>query len=620
MLYAASVYTVFDDEAHSARLYALPAGEMIVALWHGADPDPPLYYLMQNAWVRLFGVGPLALRSMSIVLFLAALVVVRRAAEAWFDRETGRAALLICALHPAHLFFGFAGRWYALMFLLVSLLILLSAPGVQAASAPRGRRVAWGLCAAAVCYVNYFGPVIVALAWLAMWLRERSPGNAAQRDRHGLAMAAAVAIICYLPWIVPFARHLLSFPQAGGPISAYAASSARLGLTLVTGNLADPSAWWAWTPMGLGAAALLVLAVQALRRPCFMATAAMLLIAAGSAAAGILSRTLIDKYVLIISGPFCILAAALLVGGLRSAAAHSTATRHGTRSRGVARFAAVCIAIGWIGCMANLVTERHWSSLRWLDPFASVTRMLYDENWERSRPDVVCSHPSARYYFALHRVNDTDRSLIERQIMPEWRPTLRTDAAEWLAALRDQDEPSPDEALFALTPSAAAKIIPERRPALIHTLETAGFHELPEWSALMTLLERDYIADDELLTYMEDDAAEWKNRVDPAFRHPRWRITVRRWLRRDENPPPTGNVPPSADSALPADSIHNMRRCPASAGRAIRLNNRYSLRLDHRAAALGVELNVRHLRIHRRASSRIARADVPRHGPSRAGR
>ncbi len=551
MCYAANVYTVFDDEAHSARLYALSAGEMLGALWHGADPDPPLYYLLQSAWVRAFGVGPLALRSMSILLFLAALVIVRRAAEAWFDRETGRAALLICALHPAHLFFGFAGRWYALMFLLVALLLLLSAPvapvgsttgavmpgepmpSAAAPRAPRGRRVAWGLCAAAVCYVNYFGPVIVALTWLAMWLRERTPGDDARRDRRGLTMAAAVAIACYLPWIVPFCRHLLSFPQTGGPISAYLSSAARLGLTLVTGNLAGPSAWWAWGPMVLGAGAMLVLAVPAVRRPRASAMVAMLFIAAGSAAAGVLSRTLIDKYVLIISGPFCILAAALMVDGLRSAGANSTAPRYDKRTRGVARFAAACLAIGWIGCMANLVTERHWSSLRWLDPFPAVTRLLYDENWERSRPDVVCSHPSARYYLAMHRVNDSDRSRIERQIMPEWRPTLRTDAGEWLAALRDQEDPPPGEGLFALTPSAAAKIIPDRRPALILTLETAGFHQLPEWSALLKLLERDYVAEDEPPTYLEDDAARWKNRVDPAFRHPRWRITVRRWLRRE---------------------------------------------------------------------------------------
>lgn len=57
MFWAAGHFTVFDDEAFSCRRYVLPAGEMVSLLWHGVEPDPPLYYLLQNVWVRIFGVG-----------------------------------------------------------------------------------------------------------------------------------------------------------------------------------------------------------------------------------------------------------------------------------------------------------------------------------------------------------------------------------------------------------------------------------------------------------------------------------------------------------------------------------------------------------------------------------
>jgi hypothetical protein len=29
--------------------------------------------------------------------------------------------------------------------------------------------------------------------------------------------------------------------------------------------------------------------------------------------------------------------------------------------------------------------------------------------------------------------------------------------------------------------------------------------------------------------HLEDPDAEWKDRLDPTFNHPRWRIVVRKW-------------------------------------------------------------------------------------------
>ena len=111
LLRSAAHYTVFDDEGFSCRRYVLPMGDMVTALWRGAEPDPPLYYILQNGWVRIFGVGPLGLRGLSIVLFLIGLVFIRRAGEAWFDAPTGRWAMALAAVCPAHLLFGCAGRW-----------------------------------------------------------------------------------------------------------------------------------------------------------------------------------------------------------------------------------------------------------------------------------------------------------------------------------------------------------------------------------------------------------------------------------------------------------------------------------------------------------------------------
>ena len=43
---------------------------MVSALWHGVEPDPPLYYVLQNVAVRIWGVSPLGLRALSILIFV----------------------------------------------------------------------------------------------------------------------------------------------------------------------------------------------------------------------------------------------------------------------------------------------------------------------------------------------------------------------------------------------------------------------------------------------------------------------------------------------------------------------------------------------------------------------
>lgn len=529
-IWAANYYTVFDDEALSCRLYAMPMGEMLRALWHGEDPDPPLYYIVQNSWVHIFGVGRFALRALSIVFFLSGLVVLRRAAAAWYDPATGRAAMIVAAVHPAHLLFGMAGRWYSLMFLLVGLLLLHSSPAQSAVAAGRpGRRwPTWAVVAAAVCYTNYFGPVIVGLVWLAVLIRDRANRDCLKKH----VWAGLAAAILYAPWVPVFWHHVCHFPQSGGELFDYASSAVRLVLVLLTGNLASPTAIWAWGPMVLGALVVAAVVVRDWRRHVFLG-----IVVLGAAAAGILSRTLIDKYAMIVSGPFCLLiAAALSRGTMRRSESQIAA-----RSDRLPRIAAFALLTGWLGCALNLVIERHWSSLRWLDPFEFVTRELYDKNWHRSYPDAVCSHPSARYYFALHRAIDSNRSAIEKRIQPfdllaprpegvESATTWRADPADWLDCWREQDQHEPDAAYFALTPGAMTRALSAgQRPELINTLETTGFSELPEWDALLAILNAYYEKSDEPITFLEDPSANLKNRLDPAFSHPAWRITVHRW-------------------------------------------------------------------------------------------
>ena len=454
MFWAAGHYTVFDDEAFSCQRYVLPPGEMVRGLWNGVEPDPPLYYILENLSVRLLGVGPLGLRSLSIVLFLIGLVFMRAVAtEAWGYRA-GISTMALCAIHPAHLFFGFAARWYSAMFLVVAVLLFITRRLIEAdRSTVRIYAILWAITAAGVLYTNYFGVVVVAMIWLAAVIRIG--------DRKRLMAAGLFAALLFVPWFPPFWRQATAFPRFSGSAGSMLATAARTTMALLAGDLASPRAWWVWGPMAVFAVLLVTLLIQNWKR-----MALLTLVVAGCFIAGVISRTMIDKYVMTFSGIFCLWLARLLC----------STPEGGNGKRQRLRISTItALTFAWLGCGYNLVTERNWSSLRWLDPFPTAMRAAF----QFGAPDnaVFMTHPAAEYYRGL---------IHDRRVAPEERPTNRV------------------------------------------TIEAAEYADSPEWSKLRTVLDRDYRLVDEL-RYLEDPDAAWKDRLDPQFRHPRWRIVVRYW-------------------------------------------------------------------------------------------
>jgi hypothetical protein len=523
MLWGASRFTVFDDEAFSCRRYVLPLPDMLRALWQGDEPDPPLYYILQNASVRLFGVGPLALRGLSILFFLIGLVFLRKAGDAWFDETVGRWAMSLAAAHPAHWLFGFAARWYAAMFCAVALLAWVTGRMVRASqpqldkpdeTVATRRRPAfwhWSIAAAVVCYINYFGPVIAGLMWIVgLWATRHD-----RTSRRQWLAAALLAVVLYLPWAVPFWHEVTRFPQTSRSPYAYAATAGRTLMALLSGNLAAPSAWIVWTALGAFSVGLLIL-LAGLWRSVWPMTAVTL----GAFFAGGASLTMIDKYILTFSGSACILLAALLVTGLRAPARSRTGM--------AARMCAATLAIGWAGCLVNLVTQRNWSSLRWLDPMETAVRTAVEKLEPAARaaagtasfPDrslqrgLILTHPSAVYYLGGMQARRPDA---------RWK----IDARQWAAAVLPQRAGGPMRYSAA---AAIEKLSGPARPDRLVTVETAEFANDPDWASVRRLLSLHYDLDGEE-TFLEDPMAAFKDRVDPRFSHPKWRIIVRVWKR-----------------------------------------------------------------------------------------
>ena len=182
----------------------------------------------------------------------------------------------------------------------------------------------------------------------------------------------------------------------------------------------------------------------------------------------------------------------------------------------MAWLAASSLGIAWLGCYVNLITERHWSSLRWLDPWELALSELEKRDGAPPPTEWVISQPAARYYFGL---------IMARRAQPDG--SVRFDAWRRFAM------PSPDrgETQAAATPESMLDRMKHASPSRLATIRGAEFADLPEWGKLQEILERDYRIVDEK-KYLEDPDAKWKDRIDPAFKHPQWRIAVRTYKRR----------------------------------------------------------------------------------------
>lgn len=477
---AANYYSVFDDEAFSCCRYVLPAREIVAALWNHVEPDPPLYYLAAHGWMSLFGVSPLAMRSLSIACFIVGVVCLGHAGRDWFGPTAGRWVVILTLLHPLHLFFGFAARWYSMMFLWTAVLLLATVKLQSSVASSRKRwNAVWILAAAAACYTNYFAPVVVGLLL--------SANTITGPNRRAWLLRGVAAALLFSPWLPAFFGQLGRFPQIGGSLKTYAVAAARPLVALCTGNLADPGgisreapgAWWVWLPISVFF--ILLVACAWTRRNMLLP---LLIVCVGSLVAGVATRTLIDKYVMTFSAATCLLVVGALVGTDRAR-----------------RAAALALCIAWAGCYVNMVRQRDWTSQRWLDPFATMTQDLAARAEPADR--IVASHPCVGYYWGLRAVRSASAA--------DPQSTWAEHAAQVLP-------PSPDLA------RALLQLATPPRVWLIETASTAADDEVRRQFVNALAGQYEETARGQ---YAPDPAAERKNRMDPAYQHPAHRMVVR---------------------------------------------------------------------------------------------
>lgn len=217
------------DEATSADYARLG----LHGLWKvvsRTDPNMGLYYVLLHFWVRIFGYGEAAVRSMTVVLAGLAVPVMALLGKRLFGRACGLIAGLLLALSPFFVQYEQTARSYAVVVLLVLLSSYFFLAALERPS--HGALIGYVLTSALAIYTHYFAVFVLIVQLVTLLALKRRVAF----TRAWLLAAGALIVLCApeivfahragaggISWIHPPTLHaLVHFPSelAGEPVLA----------------------------------------------------------------------------------------------------------------------------------------------------------------------------------------------------------------------------------------------------------------------------------------------------------------------------------------------------------------------------------------------------------------
>jgi hypothetical protein len=231
------------DEALSVNIARLPLHDLHAALKQ--DGAPPLFYVLLHFWMKAFGTGDIAARSLSGVCMVGAVVATWFAARRFAGTTVAWVAVVLMALNPYAIRYATEARMYALEILLVACGIVAVQRAIEKPT--WGRVAVFGALVALSVYTQYWAfylLVVVAmlLAWMA-WRGAPSTQTAARR----LLIAGGVGLLAFLPWVPTF---MYQRAHTGTPWGTPVLPGIPLGYTLrdfaggASGTTADRQEGW----------------------------------------------------------------------------------------------------------------------------------------------------------------------------------------------------------------------------------------------------------------------------------------------------------------------------------------------------------------------------------------
>lgn len=186
-------------------IHAASLGWEEIAAYTAGDVHPPLYYYLLKAFLSVLGQAPVIYRLASF----AAYVFTIGMALVLFRPVFGRLAtlLFLCLMGPnvASLHYFTEVRMYGWALFFVLLCGFAGYRLVAADDPPRRWWITLTVAGLAAGYLHYFALLAVAFVYLALLVYSLARRRMLLR---GWGIAAAVSVICYLPWVALAALRL----------------------------------------------------------------------------------------------------------------------------------------------------------------------------------------------------------------------------------------------------------------------------------------------------------------------------------------------------------------------------------------------------------------------------
>ena len=215
-VWAAIGTRLWFDEIYTLWIARHPVPDLLHLV--AGDVHPPLHYLLVSAWRVLGGESDLWIKSLSILIGVANVVMLFFMGRDLFGRRCGLLAAALLAVHPAHVAFSQESRSYALLFLALTFAAWRAWRWFE--SGKRRDGALYVLGAAVALYTHYLaGPVLV---FLTIWGLVTAGRDRRQAVRWiALNLAVAVVFAPQLPTLMMQAQrmHIDHWVKAATPAS-----------------------------------------------------------------------------------------------------------------------------------------------------------------------------------------------------------------------------------------------------------------------------------------------------------------------------------------------------------------------------------------------------------------
>jgi cellulose synthase/poly-beta-1,6-N-acetylglucosamine synthase-like glycosyltransferase len=199
--------SLWTDELYSIAVRGSDTLSTLVA--GGQDPHPPLYYLLLNGWMRIFGTSLMSVRSLSIIFGLGTIVAVYLLATELFDDRTGLIAALLVSVSAFFIHHSRMARMYSLLTLATALSWYWFA---RLREPSRLNRLGYLLTTLVLLYTHVFGLFAFAAQHVYVTLSEV---NAGIETRRWLRIQLMLGVLA-LPWLAVLALQGIGILFGGG--------------------------------------------------------------------------------------------------------------------------------------------------------------------------------------------------------------------------------------------------------------------------------------------------------------------------------------------------------------------------------------------------------------------